>query len=328
MMLKKIFKGALSIAGLCAVAAGVTMLINRRIDRWETFAPDDAPDGDFVTLSDGARMHYVQRGDAGDAIILIHGLLGSTHEWFRNIDVLAQRYRVWAIDLIGFGYSSRVTDPTYSLKYYANALREFMDAQNIARATIAGHSMGGAVALEFAHAHPKRTHKLILIAPAAFLAKIPPALRVAAQVPFIPRALIGLGMTSAPARALAWRNVFGVRDQVLMDCVSNGLRTVRLRGTADAMVAMLASPHASDLTTGIELIATPALVLSGARDVTVPNWYCRALARKLPNADIITFKSAGHLPHVEFPDQVNRVLFEFLDQPDPHAEKDRDEATV
>ncbi|MCX7841147.1 MAG: alpha/beta hydrolase, partial [Anaerolineae bacterium] len=60
--------------------------------------------------------------------------MDSAEQWRANLDALAQAHHVWAIDLIGFGFSSRVTTPTYSLTMFARSIREFMDAQGIARA--------------------------------------------------------------------------------------------------------------------------------------------------------------------------------------------------
>jgi hypothetical protein len=153
-MLKRILKAAigLTVVSAGALAVGAVALANRRIDGWETLSLDDAGDGDFVSLSDGARIHYIARGleresKGGSSVILIHGLMDSAQHWAKNIGVLAREHPVWAIDLIGFGFSSRVTEPKYSLRYFARSLREFMDAQGIERAGIVGHSLGGAVTL-------------------------------------------------------------------------------------------------------------------------------------------------------------------------------------
>lgn len=292
----------------------ISKLVNQRIDAWETLTPDDAEGGDFITLADGTRLHYLQTGNRGDALLLIHGFMGSSEEWFRNIDVLAQTYRVWAIDLIGFGYSSRVTARTYSLKYFARAVREFMELQDIPRATMIGHSMGGAIALELAHDYPAIVNKLILIAPASYLAQIPTAINLAARMPLVPRALIGLTMTSERARMAAWRNAFGNTNRLVMQDAASRARTARVKGTADAMVAMIASPSASDLPTGLERIAAPTLIISGDKDRAVPHWLCKRLARKLPNARLVALEGAGHLPHVECPEIVNRWMLDFMNE--------------
>ena len=335
-MIPKIFKGAIGLAalGAGALTIGAVALGNRRIDRWETLTPNDADDGDFVTLSDGARMHYLARGGQpsavggqqpalshalsrvegeveGSAVVLIHGLMGSADEWAKNMDALAQERRVWAIDLIGFGFSSRLTEPTYSLKYFARSVCEFLDAQGAARASIVGHSLGGAITLQFAHDYPARVDKLILVDAAAYL-QIPAALNLAARVPCVPRALVGLAMTSPRARTLAWRNAFGSPKHLDARETHALVRAARVQGTADAMVAMMASRRASDLPHGLKKIAAPTLILWGDKDRAVPLRHCKRLARDLPHAELVIVEGAGHVPHIEFPETVNRLMNEFL----------------
>jgi pimeloyl-ACP methyl ester carboxylesterase len=315
-------KGAIGLAafGAGAFAASALVVGNKRVDAWETLAPEDAGVGDFVTLSDGARMHYVvrrpstPRRSAQDAqdVILIHGLMDSALNWSKNIDALAQTYRVWAIDLIGFGFSSRMTAPTYSLKYFARTVREFMDAQGIERANIVGHSLGGAVALELALDEPQRVERLILIAPGTYVVNLPFALNLAARVPYIPRALVGMAMTSTRARLSAQRNALGNPAHFDPQAARQYTRPLHVKGTADALVAMAASPRASDLPAGLKNIAAPTLILWGDKDLAVPVKHGGHHERNLPNAEFVILEGAGHTPQLEYPDVVNRLVVDFL----------------
>lgn len=314
-------------AGVMATTAALVSLGNRRVDKWETLTQEDARDGDFATLSDGTRMRYVARAPATpeqssavsrqrSAVILIHGLMDSAEQWRKNIDALAQTHRVWAIDLIGFGFSSRVTTPTYSMKMFARSLREFMDAQGIARASIVGHSLGGAVALEFAHDFPERVEKLALIAPATYLLQFRPELKMAKHLPFVPRALIGWTMTNRRARERALRDALGDPAHFDPEEWARRTRPMRVRGTADALVAMLGSPHGSDLPQDLGRVTAPTLIVWGDKDRAVPVRHGAYHARALPNAKLIVIENAGHIPQYEYPDQVNELLLRFLDQSD------------
>ncbi len=285
--------------------------VNHRIKQWETLTPHDANDGEFYTLSDGARMHFTRCGTQGRSVMLIHGFLGSSYDWFRNVPALTRDYRTWAVDLVGFGYSERVTQRTYSLKAYARSVRELMDAQGIERAALVGHSMGGAIALEFAHDYPDRVDQLVLIAPATYLARIPTLINLAMRVPILPRAIIGSAVTSPYVRSLTWRAALG-SSHIGIEKVETNLRALHLRGTTDALIALIGSQGVSDLVQGIGNIAQPALVIAGEQDLVVPAWYCRQVARRLPNARLVTIQGAGHVPHIEFPDVVNRLVLDFL----------------
>lgn len=312
--MKKLFGIALgAAAGLATTTAALVLLGNKRVDKWETLTQDDARDGDFVTLSDGTRIHYVASvSGQRPAVILIHGLMDSTEQWRANIDALAQTHHVWAIDLVGFGFSSRLTTPIYSMKMFARTVREFMDAQGIARASIVGHSLGGAVALEFAHDFPARVEKLVLIAPATYLLQFRPELRVAKHLPFVLRALIGWTMTNRRARERALRDALGDPAHFDPEELARRMRPMRVRGTADALVAMLGSPNGSALPQDLERITAPTLILWGTRDRAVPPRHGQYHARALPNAKLVLLENAGHIPQYEYPERVNALLSEFL----------------
>ena len=301
-------------AGVAVTTAALVLLGNRRLDKWETLTQDDAGGGDFVTLSDGARMHYVSRGANGSPVILVHGLMDSAEQWRKNIDALAQTHRVWAIDLIGFGFSSRVTTPTYSMKMFARSIREFMDAQSIARASIVGHSLGGAIALEFAYDYSARVDKLVLIAPATYLLQFRPELKLARRLPVVPRALIGWTMTNRHARERALRDALGDPAHFDPTELARRVQPMRVKGTADALVAMLGSPHGSDLPQNMDRITAPTLILWGDQDRAVPLRHGHYHAGALPNAKLVSIEKAGHIPQFEYPDVVNELMLEFLNK--------------
>ncbi len=101
---------------------------------------DRHANGKFIEL-DGNTTHYIEKGE-GDPVILIHGFFYDSYMWNNNIDVLAEKFKVYAIDLWGFGYSTR--EPMdYGYPLYARQLDLFMDALNLPHASLIGQSMGG-----------------------------------------------------------------------------------------------------------------------------------------------------------------------------------------
>lgn len=295
------------------LATSTLVLGNRRVDEWETLTPAAAPEGDFVTLADGTRMRFIQRGNAGTPIVLIHGLMDSADFWHHNLDALAQHHRVWAIDLVGFGYSSRINEPVYSLQYFARAIREFMDVQGITRAHVIGHSLGGAVTLQLARDYPAHVNKLILIAPGTFLINSIGLLTVFARVPFVPRALMGFALTSEHARWRAYRNALGNPAHFNPYDAQLRIRPMRVCGTADALVAMATSRWTNNLENELSHISAPTLIVWGDRDRAVPVAHAEKHARALPNAKLVILEGAGHIPHIEFPAIVNPLFKDFLE---------------
>ncbi|MBI3914566.1 MAG: alpha/beta fold hydrolase [Chloroflexi bacterium] len=300
-------------AGAAALVA-TALLGSRRLKQWETLTPHDAADGNFVSLADGARMHYLARGDAnaGTPLILIHGMMDSAQNWKKNIDELARTQRVYAIDLIGFGYSARQTRAAYSLKYFSETVAEFLDALEIARANIVGHSLGGAVALELARRLPARVNKLVLINPAVYLINRLAALNYAARIPILPRALVGLALTSRRMRDYALRRALGDATNFDPAYAEWRRQPTRVRGTTDSLIAMAATWSPSDLARRLPEIAAPTLVLAGERDAVVPIAQSQRVARALPHAEFRVVPGTGHVAFEEAPAIIDRLILDFL----------------
>jgi pimeloyl-ACP methyl ester carboxylesterase len=118
-----------------------------------------------VTLSDGARLHYQQIGEGSD-LVMVHGLTGNLAVWHLHIiPAISHRFRTLTYDLRGHGYSE-ITPSGYSCDGMAGDLLELLDALEIERPAIVGHSFGADVALYFAHSHPGRVSEVIAIEPA------------------------------------------------------------------------------------------------------------------------------------------------------------------
>lgn len=126
----------------------------------------------FVDI-DGIRVRYAARGDVDGsgasrpAVLFIHGFGGDLDNWLFNLDALADDNRVFALDLPGHGQSTpRI--PGTTLPELATFVARFMDAVNIDRAHVVGHSMGGGIAAQLAVQAPQRVRSVALISPAGF----------------------------------------------------------------------------------------------------------------------------------------------------------------
>ncbi len=131
------------------------------------------PIGLFVNV-DGARIHYVDRGD-GPPIVMIHGLAGTLWNFtYDLVDRLADRHRVIALDRPGAGYSERPRGTSASLHVQAATIARVIEALGVQRPLVVGHSLGGALALALAMNHPRAVRELALIAPLTQPMSTPP----------------------------------------------------------------------------------------------------------------------------------------------------------
>ena len=92
----------------------------------------------------------------------MHGFGSSTYTWRKSVDALAPRYRVYALDLKGFGLTAKPKDGRYHMDAYTRHLLGFLDAMKLERPVLVGHSLGGAVVARLALLHPERVGGLVL----------------------------------------------------------------------------------------------------------------------------------------------------------------------
>jgi pimeloyl-ACP methyl ester carboxylesterase len=109
----------------------------------------------------GDRVAYREAG-AGEALLLIHGMAGSSATWRAVLPQLSKKYRVVAPDLFGHGESAKPRGD-YSLGAFAAWLRDLLDELGITRATVVGQSLGGGVAMQFTYQHRDYCERLVLI---------------------------------------------------------------------------------------------------------------------------------------------------------------------
>lgn len=138
------------------------------IPRITSFQEIEYPsDVKFADLSNDMKIAYTETGSGEETIIFIHGLGSYIPAWNKVIPELSKTYRCIAIDLPGYGKSTKAPHSGL-MTYYADVLKEFTEVLNIETFNLAGHSMGGQIAIVFGLSWPEKINNLILFAPAGF----------------------------------------------------------------------------------------------------------------------------------------------------------------
>lgn len=244
----------------------------------------------------GESLYYAETcaPEARLAMVLVHGA-GENHLiWpasLRRMEGMA----VYALDLPGHGKSSG--QGRTSVSDYAQVIAEFMTAVGVDRAVIGGHSMGGAIAQQFASDLPHRTAGLILVATGA-------RLRVA------PSILEGMTRDAAGTLDLITRLAWGPDT-------SEPMRQLGRAQLAEVEPKIIAGDYgacnAFDLIGSLGQIAAPTLVVGGTADQLTPPKYAAFLAEHIPGARLAMVQGAGHMVMLEQPELVARPVREFLD---------------
>ena len=297
----------LAAALLFFIVAGIaaTWAPDRPVD--ELKARWALPPSQFITVQ-GLQVHVRDEGPRDDPvpIVLLHGTSTSLHTWQGWAGVLSGKRRVIRFDLPGFGLTGPHPQDDYSMAAFVRAVAGVLDALGVQRAVVAGNSLGGQIAWEFAHAHPQRVDRLVLVDAAGYAMAprdIPLGFRIARVAALRPlmHHTLPRGMVENSVR-----NVYGDPSRVTPDLVdlyydmaqragnrrALGLRMDQIvveQAQADAAAARIAS------------LKVPTLILWGGQDRLIPPDNAQRFARAIAGSQLVTFDDLGHVPHEEAP---------------------------
>jgi pimeloyl-ACP methyl ester carboxylesterase len=264
-----------------------------------------------------ARVSLVEAGD-GPAVLAIHGLGATKGSFLPTVAALATRFRTIALDLPGFGDSSKPIGAAYDSRFFATACVDLLDALRLDRVHLVGNSLGGRVALEVALRYPDRVGRLALLTPAlAWRRPRPwaPLLRLTRPefglVQIAPRTIVeGIVRQLIPGADEGWRAA-GV-DEFLRSYLTPAGRAAFY---AAARHIYLDEPHGEDgFWPRLATLQADALFVWGERDRLVPSAFARHVADAVPHAEQLELE-CGHVPQVERPAQTNNAICAFFSRP-------------
>jgi pimeloyl-ACP methyl ester carboxylesterase len=270
-------------------------------------------------LSSGAEVAYVDEGGGSQTLILVHGLGSYIPAWKRNIMELRKHMRVIALDLPGYGKSSK--GPwAGSMEFYVATVMELADSLGLEQFAMGGHSMGGQITLVAALTHPKRVQKLVLAAPAGFedfhdgekawfrdIAT--PTLTLAVKPKQI-QENVEVNFYDFPEEA-----EFMIEDRIAMRSAEDFEGYAYM--VAKSIKAMVDRPVYEYL----PQIEQPVLIFFGEADRLIPNRFltkgktetiAKQGHKRLPNSTLHMVPEAGHFVQFEQPEFFNEKVKEFL----------------
>ena len=275
-----------------------------------------APAGATFVDVDGVHVHYRELG-SGPAVVMIHGFGASLESWAGVAPAVATDHRVIAVDLKGFGWTSR-PEGDYSPAAQAHLVWGVLDKLGVTDVAIVGHSWGTSVALAMAVEHPERTRRVALYDAYVYDEQVPSFFRWS-QKAGLGEILFGLFYKER----IEDRAPLAYYDErwITQPRVERVERDMDKPGTTAAALAAARGHHFAHLHEQLASFTKPVLLLWGANDEVTPVSYGYRLANELHDADLRVYEHCGHIPMVEARSRSTRDLVEFLakDQDHGHA---------
>ncbi len=256
---------------------------------------------------DGYRIHYFE-GGSGQPIVLIHGLGSRAEDWANLMPQLVQGGRhVYAIDMLGYGRSSRPSDAAYSIPQEAGIVEKFIAAQNLAQTDLGGWSMGGWVAIRVALDEPERVRRLAIYDSAGLRFDLP--FKASLFWPDNPAALTALNDLLSPGR--------GPHIPALIQW--DILRLIRRNGWViqRSMESMLTGADVVDGKLGA--LKMRVLIAWGKQDQLTPVSLAYAFHAQIPQSVLEIYDGCGHLAARECSDRIGPNTLAFLKADPPMA---------
>lgn len=255
-------------------------------------------------------LHYESIG-RGQPIILLHGWINSWDVWRDFMIALSNErsYRVYALDFWGFGESAKGNGKSaeaggpFQISSYVEMVHQFMDTLGILSAPVAGHSMGGTVALQLALTYPERINKVAIVGSPITGSSLNPFLKLA-----------GYGWIAE----LVWRYPFMLSTimRILLAGDSKKVRQMIFRDvkrtSIESFFRSIGDLRDTDLREELDRLTLPALGIYGKNDNIVSPSNAEILANGTENAQVTLMEKSRHFPMTDEPDKFANTLTQFL----------------
>ncbi len=265
------------------------------------------PLGHFATLPDDLRLHYLDVGQ-GPVVVWLHGS-GPGASGYSNFKgnypaFAAAGFRNIVLDLPGFGRSDKPADVQYNLDFFVASLNGLLQKIGVTKCTLLGNSLGGAIALGQALAHPDTVERLILMAPGGVEER---------ETYFRMEGIVRMVETFAkgPMGPVEMRHVMSLQvfdPSMLDDTIINERSAIAPSQPANLFSTMMVP----NMTTRLHEIKAPIFGFWGTDDKFNPHTGALKVIENAPNARMILLNRCGHWVQVEHSDLFNRSCIDFL----------------
>lgn len=250
------------------------------------------------------KIRYMEEGNSGPNLILLHGIGGQAERWTSVIPRLSKRYHVIAPDIIGFGLSDKpLVD--YTPEFFTNFVFDFMDSLGIEKTSLVGSSLGGQIAAECASAQTNRIEKLVLVSPSGTMKTSNPTLNAYTMAALYP---------TKESVQIAYKMMADIPKEIEDKMIENFIENMSRHNAKMVFLSTILSFKNTPLTAEkISMITIPTLLVWGSNDTMIPVENSKEFAMALKKCKLVVMKNCGHRPYMEYPAKFAKIVLEFLD---------------
>ena len=310
-----LIKTVLVIVGLLAlVLVGGYFVLKRGDIPYETLASKyESAASRYVDLPDQVHMHYRDEGNPnGPTILLIHGYSASLHTWEPWVHKLGDEYHLVSIDLPGHGLTRAPAGYRASIPAFVDDIAAFVHAYGLQHFSIAGNSMGGNVAWEYALAHPDQLEALILVDAGgwAHSSTNQPWFFKAISNPTFSPILVNLDNTALLRSGL--RSSFADPAKATDAMITRYVELSRAPGHRDILLQIMLTQRNPATPERLAAIHTPTLILWGDQDHLIPPADAGRFHDAIAHSQEVTLANCGHIAQEDKPDETTAAVRAFM----------------
>ncbi|NEP59813.1 MAG: alpha/beta hydrolase [Symploca sp. SIO2G7] len=240
---------------------------------------------------------YVHQGSSGTPILLLHGFDSSVLEFRRLLPLLAAENEIWAVDLLGFGFTERLAEIAFSPAAIKTHLYNFWKTLIAQPVILIGASMGGAAAIDFVLDYPESVQQLVLIDSAGYKAPAPMG-----KFLFWPFDALAVEFLRIPkVREQISKAAYVNRSLVTPDALLCAALHLKLPGWHRALKAFTKSGGYGSFQEKLDQIQQPTLILWGKNDQILGTDDGYRFKEAIASSQLIWLEDCGHVPHLEKP---------------------------
>ncbi|MBS0393644.1 MAG: alpha/beta hydrolase [Proteobacteria bacterium] len=273
------------------------------------------PGSEYVEVPGGLTLHYRADGDPSrPVVVLLHGFGDAFTSWDGWVPVLAAKWRVLSLDLPGHGLTRAPEGYRASAEGHVEAVERFATALGLTRFALAGNSMGGGVAWQYALAHPAQLSALVLVDAAGWPSPPPKELPLAFRIlQYRAGRWLLAHIDNRPLIEEGLRRDVVDPAVITPALVDRWAAFQRAPGHREILMSTALGSFATASEERLRAIGVPTLVLHGESDPLIPVASGRRFATAIPGARLVTYPGVGHLPQIEIPARSAADVAAFLD---------------